>query len=70
VTTTSTWTAELSAALGQQNVLPDPDVTAASTRDQAMLAEAGTPAAVRRATPSTARSLRDAVAVTVLAGQA
>jgi glycolate oxidase len=42
----STWVGELSGALGQQNVLTDPDVTAAYARDQAMLAEAGTPAAV------------------------
>src|SRR4051812_42806167 len=45
-TTTSTWAAELSAALGEQNVLTDPAVTASYARDQAMLAEAGLPAAV------------------------
>src|SRR3954463_1946818 len=55
-TTTSTWAAELSAALGEQNVLTDPDVTASYARDQAMLAEAGTPAAV-----VFARSTADAV---------
>ena len=43
---TTTWVAELGAALGDGNVLTDPDVTAAYARDQAMLAEAGTPAAV------------------------
>src|SRR5690242_19564345 len=45
-TTTSTWVPELADALGRENVLTDPDVTAAYARDQAMLAEAGTPAAV------------------------
>jgi glycolate oxidase len=63
-TTTSTWTAELSAALGEQNVLTDPDVTAAYARDQAMLAEAGTPAAV-----VFARSTDDVVAVMKVAGR-
>ncbi|MGY1808527.1 FAD-binding oxidoreductase [Blastococcus sp. SYSU D00669] len=45
-TVTATWVAELTAALGADGVLTDPDVTAAYARDQAMLAEAGTPAAV------------------------
>jgi glycolate oxidase len=63
-TTTSTWAAELSAALGEQNVLTDPDVTAAYARDQAMLAEAGTPAAV-----VFARSTDDVVAVMKVAGR-
>ncbi len=38
--------AELAAALGPDGVLADPDVTASYARDQAVLAEAGTPAAV------------------------
>ena len=63
-TTTSTWAAELSAALGEQNVLTDPDVTASYARDQAMLAEAGTPAAV-----VFARSTDDVVAVMKVAGR-
>src|SRR3954464_14265618 len=37
---------ELQDALGADSVLLDPEVTAAYARDQAMLAEAGTPAAV------------------------
>ena len=45
-TTTTRWATELQAALGTESVLLDPDVTAAYARDQAMLAEAGTPAAV------------------------
>jgi glycolate oxidase len=40
------WVGELQAALGADGVLTDPEVTAAYARDQAMLAEAGTPAAV------------------------
>jgi glycolate oxidase len=44
--TTTTWVSELQDALGAPNVLLDPDVTAAYARDQAMLAPAGTPAAV------------------------
>src|SRR3954447_12275982 len=43
---TTTWVRELQDALGPDSVLTDPDVTAAYARDQAMLAEAGTPAAV------------------------
>ncbi|GAB3202777.1 FAD-linked oxidase C-terminal domain-containing protein [Geodermatophilus arenarius] len=47
VTTLATaWVDELAAVLGRDGVLTDPDVTAAYARDQAMLAEAGTPAAV------------------------
>jgi glycolate oxidase subunit GlcD len=40
------WVAELRSALGADGVLTDPEVTAGYARDQAMLAEAGTPAAV------------------------
>jgi glycolate oxidase len=47
VTTVATaWAVELQDALGADSVLTDPDVTAAYARDQAMLAPAGTPAAV------------------------
>jgi glycolate oxidase subunit GlcD len=47
VTTVRTsWVSELQDALGGDGVLTDPDVTAGYARDQAMLAEAGTPAAV------------------------
>ncbi|MGY2064312.1 FAD-binding oxidoreductase [Blastococcus sp. SYSU DS0619] len=45
-TTTATWLAELTDALGADGVRTDPDVTAGYARDQAMLAPAGTPAAV------------------------
>jgi glycolate oxidase len=45
-TTTATWLTELTDALGADSVLTDPDVTASYARDQAMLAEAGLPAAV------------------------
>jgi glycolate oxidase len=45
-TTTTTWVTELQDALGPGSVLTDPDVTASYARDQAMLAEAGMPAAV------------------------
>ena len=45
-TVTTTWVAELADALGPDSVLTDPDVTASYARDQAVLAEAGTPAAV------------------------
>jgi glycolate oxidase subunit GlcD len=45
-TATTAWIAELRDALGPDGVLTDPDVTASYARDQAMLAEAGTPAAV------------------------
>lgn len=43
---TPDWLAELTAALGRDSVRTDPDVTASYARDQAMLAPAGTPAAV------------------------
>ncbi|MGY1741411.1 MULTISPECIES: FAD-binding oxidoreductase [unclassified Blastococcus] len=45
-TLATAWAAELSDALGADSVLTDPDVTVSYARDQAMLAEAGTPAAV------------------------
>jgi glycolate oxidase subunit GlcD len=45
-TVTTAWVAELADALGADSVLTDPDVTSAYARDQAMLAEAGRPAAV------------------------
>ncbi|MGY1643997.1 FAD-binding oxidoreductase [Geodermatophilus sp. SYSU D00703] len=45
-TVTTAWVAELADALGSDSVLTDPDVTASYARDQAMLAESGTPAAV------------------------
>ncbi|MGY1811561.1 FAD-binding oxidoreductase [Blastococcus sp. SYSU D00820] len=45
-TLTTAWLDDLTAALGSDSVLTDPDVTASYARDQAMLAEAGTPAAV------------------------
>jgi glycolate oxidase subunit GlcD len=44
--TAAPWVSELHAAVGQEAVLTDPDVTAGYARDQAMLAEAGRPAAV------------------------
>jgi glycolate oxidase len=43
---TTTWVRELQDALGPDSVLTDPDVTASYARDQAMLVEAGLPAAV------------------------
>ena len=43
---TTTWVRELQDALGPDSVLTDPDVTVSYARDQAMLAEAGLPAAV------------------------
>jgi glycolate oxidase len=43
---TTTWVRELQDALGRGSVLTDPEVTASYARDQAMLAEAGVPAAV------------------------
>jgi len=46
VTVTTSWVTELQDALGADSVLTDPDVTAGYARDQAMLAPAGTPAAV------------------------
>jgi glycolate oxidase len=45
-TVTTAWLTELTDALGPDSVLTDPDVTASYARDQAMLAEAGSPAAV------------------------
>ena len=45
-TATAAWVSELQDALGADGVLLDPDVTASYARDQAMLAPAGTPAAV------------------------
>ena len=56
--TTTAWATELRDALGADSVLLDPDVTAAYARDQAMLAPAGTPAAV-----VLPRSTADVVAV-------
>jgi glycolate oxidase subunit GlcD len=65
VTTVATrWTEELRDALGADSVLTDPDVTAAYARDQAMLAPAGSPAAV--ALP---RSTDEVVAVMRLAAR-
>src|ERR671912_1809622 len=58
VTVTTPWVTELRDALGADSVLTDPDVTASYARDQAMLAPAGTPAAV-----VLPRSTRDVVAV-------
>jgi glycolate oxidase subunit GlcD len=55
---TATWTAELRDAVGADSVLTDPDVTVAYARDQAMLAPAGSPAAV-----VLPRSTADVVAV-------
>jgi glycolate oxidase len=43
-TVTTAWVAELTAAPGSDGVLTDREVTASHARDQAMLAEAGTPA--------------------------
>ena len=63
-TATATWVTELRDALGSDGVLTDPDVTAAYARDQAMLAPAGTPAAV--ALP---RSTADVVAVMQVASR-
>ncbi|MGY1771393.1 FAD-binding oxidoreductase [Blastococcus sp. SYSU D00813] len=59
-TVTTAWVAELVDALGADSVLTDPDVTASYARDQAMLAEAGTPAAVAfpRCTDDVAAVLR------------
>ncbi|SEP02210.1 FAD-binding oxidoreductase [Trujillonella endophytica] len=57
-TVTTAWVAELVDALGTGGVLVDPDVTASYARDEAMLAGAGTPAAV-----VLPRSTTDVVAV-------
>jgi glycolate oxidase subunit GlcD len=46
VTVTTSWVSDLQAALGADSVLTDPDVTASYARDKAMMAPAGTPAAV------------------------
>jgi glycolate oxidase len=46
VAVTTAWVSELRDALGADSVLTDPDVTVSYARDQAMLAPAGTPAAV------------------------
>ena len=64
-TTTTRWVTELQDALGADSVLLDPDVTAAYARDQAMLAPAGTPAAV-----VLPRSTADVVAVMQVASRA
>jgi glycolate oxidase subunit GlcD len=61
---TAAWVTELQAALGPGNVLLDPDVTVAYARDQAMLAPAGTPAAV-----VLPRSTADVVAVMQVASR-
>ena len=45
-TVVTTWVGELRDALGADAVLTDPDVVSSYARDQAMLAPAGTPAAV------------------------
>ena len=63
-TATAAWTADLRAALGDDGVLTDPDVTSAYARDQAMLAPAGTPAAV-----VFPRSTADVVAVMEVASR-
>ncbi|MGY1752849.1 FAD-binding oxidoreductase [Blastococcus sp. SYSU D01042] len=55
---TTAWLADLQDALGADAVLTDPDVTAGYARDQAMMAPAGTPAAV-----VLPRSTEDVVAV-------
>ena len=62
--TTATWVAELVDAVGADGVLTDADVTASYARDQAMLAPAGTPAAV-----VFPRSTDDVVAVMRVAGR-
>ncbi len=46
MTVTTSWVTDLQAALGADSVLTDPDVTAGYARDAAMMAPAGTPAAV------------------------
>jgi glycolate oxidase subunit GlcD len=61
-TATTAWAVELQDALGPDGVLFDPDVTASYARDQAMLAPAGTPAAV-----VLPRSTSDVVAVMTVA---
>jgi glycolate oxidase subunit GlcD len=63
-TATTAWAVELQDALGRDGVLLDPDVTASYARDQAMLAPAGTPAAV-----VLPRSTADVVAVMQVAAR-
>jgi glycolate oxidase len=63
-TVMTAWVAELADALGSDSVLTDPDVTASYARDQAMLAESGTPAAV-----VLPRSTADVVAVMQVASR-
>jgi glycolate oxidase len=63
-TATAAWVTELQDALGADSVLLDPDVTASYARDQAMLAPAGTPAAV-----VLPRSTADVVAVMQVASR-
>lgn len=58
MTVTTAWLADLRDALGADGVLTDPDVTAGYARDMAMMAPAGTPAAV-----VLPRSTEDVVAV-------
>ncbi len=61
---TTAWVEELTTALGPDAVRTDPDVTVAYARDQALMAEAGTPAAV-----VFPRSTDDVVAVMELASR-
>jgi glycolate oxidase len=61
---TTAWVDELTAAIGADSVRTDPDVTAAYARDQAVLADAGTPAAV-----VFPRDTAEVVAVMELAGR-
>ena len=63
-TATTAWAVELQDVLGRDGVLLDPDVTASYARDQAMLAPAGTPAAV-----VLPRSTADVVAVMQVAAR-
>jgi glycolate oxidase subunit GlcD len=63
-TVATAWLSELRDVLGAEAVLTDPDVTAAYARDQAMLAPAGTPAAV-----VLPRSTADVVAVMQVASR-
>jgi glycolate oxidase len=63
-TVMTAWVAELADELGSDSVLTDPDVTASYARDQAMLAESGTPAAV-----VLPRSTADVVAVMQVASR-
>jgi glycolate oxidase len=63
-TVLTTWAGELRDALGADAVLTDPDVISSYARDQAMLAPAGTPAAV-----VLPRSTADVVAVMQVASR-